>query len=78
MTYKNSGTDFKRVVVGIDGSANSSAALHWAWEFSKKQGAQLEVLYLAAPCVARPMERMWIASAPRHLQLLMMGVQRGR
>ena len=45
MTYKNSGTDFKRVVVGIDGSANSSAALHWAWEFSKKQGAQLEVVW---------------------------------
>ncbi|HET7486898.1 MAG TPA: universal stress protein [Acidimicrobiales bacterium] len=52
-----------RIVVGVDGSAPSKAALHWALDEARRRGASVEAVYVwQYPSVA--LERFGATSVP--------------
>jgi nucleotide-binding universal stress UspA family protein len=56
---ETSGQDQVRIVVGVDGSDESQAALRWATEEARVHGAELEAVYAWEPPLQLP-----VVSAP--------------
>lgn len=48
-------TDIKLIIVGVDGSESSKAALHWAYEEAAHHGASLTILMSWQPPSTLPM-----------------------
>lgn len=69
MTAKDAATNLKnKIVVGVDGSAGSIAALHWAYQEAQLRKCRLEIVSAWHFPVAVSMPGMMAMPAPEDLQ----------